>query len=65
MGERAATHSLDVSDYPSQAKREDTLFNDLWSQGCDSFGDWIPNAENKLIHSRQQRQPTGKAPGFS
>ena len=30
------------------------LFNDLWSRGCYSFGDWIPNTENEFFHSEQQ-----------
>ena len=28
-------------------------FNDLWIRGCDSFGDWIPNAEDEFVHSKQ------------
>ena len=29
------------------------------------FGDWISNAEDELIRSKQQQQPTRKEPGFN
>ena len=49
MGERVATHPLDISDHTLQINRRDTLFNDLWSRVCYSAGDWIPNIENKFF----------------
>ena len=36
----------------SQQRR--SPFHDLWSRGCYSFGDWVPNAKNELFHFEQQ-----------
>ena len=49
MGGQASTCPLDISDYPSQVDGGDPFFNDLWGRGCDSFGNWIPNTEDKFI----------------
>ena len=54
MGGIVATRPLDILDYTSQVHWRDTLFNDLWSQGCYLSGDWVPNAKNEFFHSVQQ-----------
>ena len=49
MGGRAATCTLDILDHTSQINGRDTLLNEVWSQGCYSSKNWIPNTENKLF----------------
>ena len=55
MGGRIAACLVDVSDHTSEVNRGDFLFNDLWSGGCHSFGNWLPNTKDQLIQSEQQQ----------
>ena len=48
------TYSLDVSNNALPINRRNPLFNDVWGRCCNSYGNWLPNAENKCIHFRQQ-----------
>jgi len=34
--------------------RRSTGETPLWVRGYDFFGDWIPNAKDELVHSKQQ-----------
>ena len=54
MGGGITTCPLDVSNNTSPVNRWNPIFNDIWGGGCDFFGNWLPNAENKCIHFRQQ-----------
>ena len=54
MGGRVTTHPLDLPDYSLQIHWGNALLDDLWGLGCHSSGDWIPHAENKFFHSKQQ-----------
>ena len=53
MGGRIAACPLDILDDTSEVNRGDSLFNDIWSKDCHSFGNWLPNAEDQLIQSEQ------------
>ena len=48
IGGRAVACPLDIPNHTSQINRGDPLFNDLWSRGCYSSGDWIPNNDGLL-----------------
>ena len=52
---------LDILNHTSQINRRETLFNDLWSQGCYSSGDWIPNTENSSFISSINDRLLGKS----
>ena len=58
------TCPLDVSNNASTVNKRDSFFNDVWGQGCNSFGNWFPNAENKCIHLRWQWWATKKESKF-
>ena len=52
MGGRVVTRPLDISDYTSQVNKGDTIFNDVWGRGHNSFGDRIPNIDDEFFHSK-------------
>ena len=53
MGGKIAASLMDILDHTSEVNGGNSLFNDLWSRGCHSFRNWLPNAKDQLIQSEQ------------
>ena len=49
MGGRTPICLVNVSNHASQINKGNPLFDDLWSRGCYSFRDRLPNTKDHLI----------------
>ena len=54
MGRGAATRLMDLRDHITMVNMRDTFYHDLWGRGCNPPRGKLPNAENELLHSKQQ-----------
>ena len=62
MGRGATTCLMDLPDHTATVNRRDAFCHDLWGWGCNPSRGKLPNAENKLLHSKQQWWTTGEKP---
>ena len=64
MGRGAVTHLRDLLDHTTTVNRRDTFCHNLWGQGCYPSRGKLPNAEDELLHFKQQWWTTGEEPRF-
>ena len=62
MGRGAATRLMDLPDYTMTVNMRDTFSHDLWGRRYYPSRGKLPNAEDELLHSKQQWWTTGAEP---